>query len=229
MNASKQDRIRDEAARRQAAWQGPQSDNSAPNSLVVSTPMAGGGVGGLNSTSSGAMGGGYGGGGGAAPMRVGSSSGQPTLDGPLPKEARQLIQQAVRGEEADQAELYARRLLSTSRRVRIYKEELQAAREEVDDYKTCVSQQQLVVNGLSSEAQRIDEQIRALQQELHIARTQQEAAYNEQMRMQHKQGEAERRVEALQSTIDTIASESQRGKLLLRQLVPNLNIDNYAN
>lgn len=216
--SNRNERIREDAARRHNAWQGPQSDTSGANSLVISTPSAGG----LNTSSHGATAQ-YGG-----SARIGSSGGG-ALDGPLPKEARLIIQNAVAGDEADQAEMYARRLLSTSRRVRIYKEELQAAREEVDDYKTCVGQQQLVVSNLSAEAQHIQSQILALQNELHMSQMQHESALSEQRRMENKQFEAQRRVEALQSTIDTIATESQRGKLLLRQLVPNLNIDNYAN
>lgn len=212
------DRIKEESARRSAAWLGPQNDNSGTNSLVIATPT--------NNSSNGF---------GPQSARVGNSAGNtmtvvaPSLDGPLPKEARMIISASVQGDEADQAELYARRLLSTSRRVRIYKEELQAAREEVEDYKSLVTQKQLVVAQLGSEAQQLEARIRELQNELHMAQMQQETALGEQRRMEGKQFEAQRRVEALQNTIDTIANESQRGKLLLRQLVPNLNIDNYAN
>ena len=154
------------------------------------------------------------------------------LDGPLPKEARMIIHSSIQGgagtEAAEQAEQYARRLLSTFRRVRVYKEELQAAQEEVHDYQGLTAQSTLVSNAIKGEVSDLDARIQELVNERQIALMQLEQEEAKRHRLVGKREEAQRRVEALRGTIDNIASESQRGQMLLRQLVPNLNIENFV-
>lgn len=240
--------IREQMARRSAAWsEGPERRSHTPNVLSIDAPtnIPSGHHAGLNDSPT------------ARQRRntahapppespfatrgqlVPTSSSSITqapmsgrLDGPLPKEARQIIYSSIQGgagsEAAEQAEQYARRLLSTFRRVRVYKEELQAAQEEVQDYHGLTSQSGLVSNAIRGEVADLDARIQELVNERQMALMQLEQEESKQQRLIQKREEAQRRVDALRGTIDSIASESQRGQMLLRQLVPNLNIENFV-
>jgi hypothetical protein len=161
-------------------------------------------------------------------LRPGSSGLATTMEGPLPAEARSIIHAACSGEAAEQAEIYARRLLSTHRRVRVYREELQFAAEEVEDIKQVTQKNMLVCDALQREMKAIDEKISALMSERQMCQMQLEQEGKALQRNDSKKDEAQRRVELLRSTIDNIARETQKGHMLLRQLVPNLQIENYC-
>ena len=165
---------------------------------------------------------------GGGDLRPGSSGLASTMEGPLPAEARSIIHAACSGESAEQAEVYARRLLSTHRRVRVYREELQFAAEEVDDIKQVSQKNSLVCDALQREMTSIDEKISALMSERQLCQMQLEQEARTLQRNEAKKEEAQRRVELLRSTIDNIARETQKGHMLLRQLVPNLQIENYC-
>ena len=165
---------------------------------------------------------------GGADLRPGSSGLGQTMEGPLPAEARSLIHAACTGESAEQAEVYARRLLSTHRRVRVYREELQFAAEEVEDIKQVSQKNALVCDALQREMTNIDEKIAALMSERQLCQMQFEQEAKTLQRNEAKKEEAQRRVELLRATIDNIARETQKGHMLLRQLVPNLQIENYC-
>ena len=166
---------------------------------------------------------------GAAPPRPptggGSSSG---MEGPLPAEVRAMIHANCTGETAEQAELYARRLLSTHRRVRVYREELSAANEELEDLRQLTTKHHLVSQALRDEIVGIDEKIQQLLNERHLCEVQLQQEAHVVNRHESKKEEAERRVNVLRTTIDNIARETQKGHLLLRQLVPQLQIENYC-
>jgi hypothetical protein len=161
-------------------------------------------------------------------VRPGSSGLSSTMEGPLPAEARAIIHGACSGDAAEQAEVYARRLLSTHRRVRVYREELQFAAEEVEDIKQLTQKNGLVCDALQREMQNIDERIAALMGERQLCQMQLEQEGKTLQRNEAKKEEATRRVDLLRSTIDNIARETQKGHMLLRQLVPNLQIENYC-
>eukprot|EP00758_Cryptobia_borreli_P012212 Tbor_TRINITY_DN5725_c2_g4::TRINITY_DN5725_c2_g4_i1::g.19607::m.19607 len=152
------------------------------------------------------------------------------LDGPLPREAREIIHQhtGANGDVSDQAEMYARRLLSTHRRVKLYREELNFARQEVSDYRQQLGQSNLIVNSLQTEVAEIDAKIEALVNERQLVEMQIAQQNNKSDRLKTKECESMERVESLRHTIDTIATETQRGQMLLQQLIPNLCIENYA-
>lgn len=150
------------------------------------------------------------------------------MEGPLPSEARAIIYQNCAGETAEQAEVYARRLLSTHRRVRVYKEELSAAVEEVQDMNDCLEKSSLVQTALSHELNDLDARIAALQRERELVQHQTDQEQHNSGRYASKHGEAKQRVDVLRTTIDSIAKDTQRGQMMLQQLVPNLQIDNYC-
>lgn len=220
--AQRNDRIRDEMARRSNAWT--RSGDEAgrphtPNALALPTPSSQRAIARDAGLGAAAL---------IAPSSTASGVGVGTLDGPLPKDAREIINGSVTGDMADQAEIYARRLLSTYRRVRVYREELQAATEEAGDYRALIGKSQLVTNAIQQEMQTIDARIQELMNERNLCQIQFEQEAMNQQRLDGKAQESQQRVDALRSTIDSIAVETQRGQMLLRQLVPNLNIENYA-
>jgi hypothetical protein len=217
-------RVRDEMARRANAWTAPdaapgtaphggvprssaaQAVASEATALVLSTGVSDG----------------------LRPLSSSAGLGATTMEGPLPAEARSIIHTACSGEAAEQAEVYARRLLSTHRRVRVYREELQFASEEVDDIKQVAQKNLLVCEALQREMTSIDEKINALMSERQMCQLQLDQEKKVMQRNEAKKDEAQRRVELLRSTIDNIARETQKGHMLLRQLVPNLQIENYC-
>lgn len=150
------------------------------------------------------------------------------MEGPLPSEARTIIHQHCSGDTAEQAELYARRLLSTHRRVRVYKEELSAAVEEAQDMTDCLEKSALVQAALRRELSDLDARIVTLQKEKQLVSMQAEQEARNGERLASKFHEAQQRVTVLRGTIDTIAKDTQRGQMMLLQLVPNLQIDNYS-
>jgi hypothetical protein len=199
-------RIREDMQRRANAWaSGPDLTNSPPPSRDDSQ--------------------------GAVIARTSSASGmerQGGMEGPLPAEVRALIHGSCSGEAAEQAEVYARRLLSTHRRVRVYREELSAAVEEVDDIKSVAKKNTLVCDALKQEISSIDAKIQMLLNERQMCQVQLESEARNLARNEGKLNEGDRRVEVLRNTIDNITRETQRGHMLLRQLVPNLQIENYC-
>lgn len=212
-NNKRQQNIRDEMSRRAQAWGGGEDSGSgghAPDTLVVSQSRDGA----LLRPTSGAGG--------------SSSSAGGGMEGPLPAEARALIHASCTGDAAEQAETYARRLLSTHRRVRVYREELQYAVEEVDDIRQVAQKNSIVCDALEKEMKDIDARIQALLSEKQMCQVQYEQERSTLQRNEGKRFEAERRVEVLRNTIDNITRETQRGHMLLRQLVPNLQIENYC-
>lgn len=206
MSNKRQQNIQGEMARRAQAWGtaagGEEASNHPPDTLVVAQSRDGS----LRPTSS-------------------SSAG---MEGPLPAEARALIHSSCTGDAAEQAETYARRLLSTHRRVRVYREELQYAVEEVDDIRQVAQKNAIVCDALEQEMKDIDSRIQALLSEKQMCQVQWEQERAVLQRNEGKRAEAERRVDVLRNTIDNITRETQRGHMLLRQLVPNLQIENYC-
>lgn len=150
------------------------------------------------------------------------------MEGPLPAEVRAIIHSTCNGDAAEQAEVYSRRLLSTHRRVRVYREELSAAVEESDDIKQVLKKNTLVCDALKQEIAGIDAKIQMLLNERQMCQVQLETEARSLARNEAKRDEADRRVEVLRNTIDNITRETQRGHMLLRQLVPNLQIENYC-
>lgn len=150
------------------------------------------------------------------------------MEGPLPAEVRSIIHASCSGEGAEHAEIYARRLLSTHRRVRVYREELSAAVEESEDIKQVLKKNVLICDALKQEIGGIDAKIQMLLNERQLCQVQLESESRTLQRNEAKQEEAERRVDVLRTTIDNITRETQRGHMLLRQLVPNLQIENYC-
>ncbi|ORC86149.1 uncharacterized protein TM35_000301890 [Trypanosoma theileri] len=149
------------------------------------------------------------------------------LEGPLPPEVREIIYSQCSGEAAEVAERHARRLLSTNRRVRVYREELQSAMEEVRDVATLVQRHHTVQQALRREVEELDAKIAQLLREKQYCELQQQEEDQVTQRMETKLRDANERVELLRSTIDNITKGSMAGYLLLQQLVPNLHLDNY--
>ncbi|KEG05603.1 hypothetical protein DQ04_20101010 [Trypanosoma grayi] len=152
----------------------------------------------------------------------------PVLEGPLPAEIREIIYSHCDGDTADVAERHARRLLSTNRRVRVYREELQSAVEEVGDVTQLVQRHQVVQDALRVEMRELDAKIEQLVRERKLCELQLRQEEEQQQRKESKLREANERVGVLRSTIDAITKESMAGYVLLRQLVPNLHVDNYV-
>ncbi|RNF07774.1 hypothetical protein TraAM80_03148 [Trypanosoma rangeli] len=151
------------------------------------------------------------------------------LEGPLPAEVREIIYSQCSGERAEVAERHARRLLSTNRRVRVYREELRSAVEEVGDVAQLMQRHQTVQDALRAELFELDAQIARLVRERQLCELQLSQEEEARQRKEVKLRDANERVNALRSTIDAIAKESLSGYVLLRQLVPNLNVENYVN
>ncbi|RNF20498.1 uncharacterized protein Tco025E_03760 [Trypanosoma conorhini] len=150
------------------------------------------------------------------------------LEGPLPAEVREIIYSQCSGERAELAERHARRLLSTNRRVRVYREELQSAVEEVGDVAQLLQQHQRVQDALRAELTDLDAQLERLLRERQLCELQLSQEEEARQRKDVKLRDAKERVNVLRSTIDTITKESLSGYVLLRQLVPNLNVENYV-
>lgn len=156
-------------------------------------------------------------------------------EGPLPPEVRRLIAQSCAAQNGgaadplsqDAAEQQARRLISTGRRVKVYREELVAAEEERRDWSATTDQRRLVRSVLVSEVDDINARIHALLQERAICEAQLRAEDEAASREARKLAEAEERVALLRSTIDGIVDETVVPRLMLQQLVPSLLIENY--
>lgn len=208
-------KIRDDMQRRAQAWGAAEEPRTSagsgafPDTLVVSSSHDNGALGGR-------------------PLSHGGGGQQGGMEGPLPAEVRAIIHSSCSGDASEQAEIYARRLLSTHRRVRVYREELQSAVEEVEDVKGVLKKNTLVCDALKQEIGGIDAKIQMLLNERQMCQVQLESEARILTRNESKKDEAERRVEVLRGTIDNITRETQRGHMLLRQLVPNLQIENYC-
>lgn len=96
------------------------------------------------------------------------------------------------------------------------------------DAKTECERQSLVCNALCGEVDEINRQIEALIKERTICEEQLAQSQSIEQYKRKKLDEAQERVNILRNTIDNIDRESHMGYLLLRQMVPNLNIMNYA-
>ena len=151
-----------------------------------------------------------------------------SMEGPLPPEVRSLIYRSVQGDTADQAEIYARRLLSTFRRVKVYRDEYVAAQDEAADMKALCEKNVLVCTSLKLEVAAVDQKIQVLLNERQMVQIQFEQEARSLAKNEMKKEEAAQRTEVLRNTIDNIAREAQRGKMLLQNLVPNLQIENYV-
>ncbi|AIN96480.1 hypothetical protein LPMP_130510 [Leishmania panamensis] len=158
-----------------------------------------------------------------------------TMEGPLPPDVRRIIAQSCTGGSSaadrntiiDAAEQQARRLISTGRRVKVYREELAAAEEERRDLSTSVEERQLVRSVLQSEVNDINARIQALLQERALVEVQLCAQDDAVAREGRKLTEAQERVTILREAIDGIVEETVVARLMLRQQVPSLHIENY--
>lgn len=209
-------RIKEDMLRRASAW-----GSAGASAEVGSSPPTAYGNGGAASSSNNLLV-------SSSVDRPGSVSSGGTMEGPLPAEVRSIIHTTCSGDGAEQAEIYARRLLSTHRRVRVYREELGAAVEESDDIKQVLKKNTLICDALKQEISGIDAKIQMLLNERQLCQVQLESESRTLQRNESKREEAERRVDVLRTTIDNITRETQRGHMLLRQLVPNLQIENYC-
>lgn len=151
-----------------------------------------------------------------------------SMEGPLPSEVREIIRTTCSREKAEEAEMEARRLLSTSRRVKVYKDEMKAALEEFSDAKIECDRQELVTTALQEEARQLSAKIDALQKEKSICEDQIIQVEKVGLQRQKNLEQAQERVKLLRNTIDSINRETSMAHLFLRQAVPNLNIENYA-
>nr|CCC95025.1 unnamed protein product [Trypanosoma congolense IL3000] len=149
------------------------------------------------------------------------------MEGPLPAEVRQIIHSSCSGSDAELAERHARRLLSTGRRVNVYRAELQSAIEEVNDVDQLVKQHQIVQAALRTELSDLDARIEKLMKERQLCEYQLRQQETEAERKMAKLTEANMRVDKLSSTIDSMTHESLAGYVLLQKLVPNLHVNNY--
>lgn len=210
-------RVKEEMMRRASAW-GAAGVGASMEGATQSTAPSGGGGNSLVISSSHSL---------DRPGSVGGS-GSGTMEGPLPAEVRSIIHASCSGDAAEQAEIYARRLLSTHRRVRVYREELGAAVEETEDITGVIKKNTLICDALKQEIGGIDAKIQMLLNERQLCQVQLETEARSLQRNESKREEAERRVDVLRTTIDNITRETQRGHMLLRQLVPNLQIENYC-
>lgn len=176
------------------------------------------------------------------PLSAGSAGNDvPTLaplggvEGPLPPDVRRLIAQSCTsrhggGPDAatqEAAEQQARRLISTGRRVKVYREELAAAEEERRDWAASTEQRRLVRSVLQTEMDDINARIQALLQERAICEVQLRAEDEAAAKEIQQLAEAEQRVAVLRRTIDGIVEETVVPRLMLQQLVPSLLIENY--
>lgn len=162
------------------------------------------------------------------PVTPNASSFPGFMEGPLPSEVREIIRSTCSRERAEEAEMEARRLLSTSRRIKVYRDEMKAAMEEWRDAKVECDRQELVTTALCDEARQLSAKIEALQKEKSICEDQITQVQKVGLQRQKKLEHAQERVQLLRNTIDNINRETSMGHLFLRQAVPNLNIENYA-
>ncbi|RHW67050.1 uncharacterized protein TEOVI_000777500 [Trypanosoma equiperdum] len=158
---------------------------------------------------------------------VPSSSALAALEGPLPAEVREIIHNSCTGEDAELAERQARRLLSTSRRVHVYRAELQSAIEEVKDVEQLLKRHQVIQTALRTELNDLNGRIEQLLKERRLCEIQLQQQEDEEQRRAAKLQEANMRVDILRSTIDKITNETLAGHVLLQKLVPNLHVNNY--
>lgn len=160
-----------------------------------------------------------------------------TAEGPLPPDVRRIIAQSCTSSSSssgadtnaiiDAAEQQARRLISTGRRVKVYREELTTAEEERNDLSAAVEERRLVRSVLQSEVDDINARIQALLQERALAEAQLHAQDDAAAREARKLTEAQDRVTVLRKTIEGIVEETSAARLMLRQIVPSLHIENY--
>ncbi|AYU77129.1 hypothetical protein, conserved [Leishmania donovani] len=166
-----------------------------------------------------------------------SSAQAGTVEGPLPPDVRRIIAQSCTSSSSssgadtsaiiDAAEQQARRLISTGRRVKVYREELTAAEEERKDLAAAVEERQLVRSVLQSEVDDINARVQALLQERALVEAQLHAQDDAAAREARKLTEAQDRVTVLRKTIEGIVAETSASRLMLRQLIPSLHIENY--
>lgn len=165
-----------------------------------------------------------------------SSAPAGVVEGPLPPDVRRIIGQSCASSSSsgadtnafiDAAEQQARRLISTGRRVKVYREELAAAEEEHKDLSTAAVERQLVRSVLQSEVDDINARIQALLQERSLVEAQLHAQDDAAAREARQLTEAQDRVTVLRQTIEGIVEETSAARLMLRQLVPSLHIENY--
>lgn len=162
------------------------------------------------------------------PHQPNSSVSPAFMEGPLPSEVREIIRKdCSRLEDIDDAEKQARKLLSVGKRLQVYRSELQAALEEVVDIEKGARDISVVCATLQAECSDIDAKIEALQKEKLLCQQQFLAQQQRLMRENEQLSIAAERVTILRRTVENITSETQTNQLLLRQLVPSLNIDNY--
>lgn len=151
------------------------------------------------------------------------------MEGPLPPEVREIIATSCKDlPSAEEAERQARRLLSTTRRVKVYRDELQAANAEVGDLEAVVQKHDFVCHALRQESSDIDAKVAQLLHEKQLCEAQLQQEGTQKARQQDKLAVARQRVAVLRRTVDNITQETQNGYFVLRQLVPNLHIDNYS-
>ncbi|KAK7195161.1 hypothetical protein NESM_000440400 [Novymonas esmeraldas] len=156
-----------------------------------------------------------------------------SMEGPLPPDVRRIIAQSCSGGAAeasavvDATEQQARRLISTGRRVKVYREELAAAEEERRDLSAAAEQHELVRAVLQGEVVDLNGRIQALLQERALVETQLLAQDDAASRVTRQLAEAQERVSVLRHTIDGIVEETTVARLMLRQQVPSLHIENY--
>lgn len=150
------------------------------------------------------------------------------MEGPLPSEVREIIRTYCSPDRAEEAEKEARRLLSTSRRLKVFRAEMKAAMEELADATVEKDRQELVAAALREEVEQLSEKIQALQKEKSICEEQILQVQEVGIQRQKKLSQANERVQLLKNTIDNITRETSMAHLFLLQAVPNLNIENYA-
>ncbi|TPP45149.1 hypothetical protein CGC21_33200 [Leishmania donovani] len=109
----------------------------------------------------------------------------------------------------------------------LYREELTAAEEERKDLAAAVEERQLVRSVLQSEVDDINARVQALLQERALVEAQLHAQDDAAAREARKLTEAQDRVTVLRKTIEGIVAETSASRLMLRQLIPSLHIENY--
>ncbi|KAG5509953.1 hypothetical protein GH5_07801 [Leishmania sp. Ghana 2012 LV757] len=180
----------------------------------------------------------YGGGGTAilSPSVTASTEPAGTVEGPLPPDVRRIIAQSCTVSSSgadtnaiiDAVEQQARRLISTGRRVKVYREELTAAEEERRDLFATVEERQLVRSALQCEVDDINARIEALLQERALIEAQLHTQDDAAARDARKLAEAQERVRVLRETIDGVVGETMLARQALQQQVPSLCIENYC-
>lgn len=165
----------------------------------------------------------------SAPSALLPNGGGGALEGPLPSAVRQIVQSACLNEaSSDQADVLARRVISGMRRSRMYEAELRASRDEEADISRASEQGGIVEAALSQELVGIDARIAELQREREICLAQREQQRAHQAKLDRKAAECSSRTGALRSALDELMKETQRMTIMLRQLVPNLNVSSYV-